>query len=94
MRYLPHSVITIDHRDDQALFKQLLSRHEVPPSRGFPPRYLTQATILSRVAYDGPGLPAGQAGKTDGEGELWPTRSGRIGGGSRAGISRIAGEDR
>jgi hypothetical protein len=41
-----------------------------------------------------PVLPAGQAGKTDGEGELWLTRSGRIGGGSRAGISRIAGEDR
>jgi hypothetical protein len=41
-----------------------------------------------------PGLPSGQARNTDCEGELWLTRSGRIGGSSRAGISRIAGEDR
>ena len=41
-----------------------------------------------------PGLLAGYARNTDCEGELWPTRSESIGGGSRAGISRIAGEDR
>jgi hypothetical protein len=28
MRYLPHSVITIDHRDDEALFQQLLSQNQ------------------------------------------------------------------
>src|SRR5713101_5904866 len=38
--------------------RRVLSRHEVPPFRGFPPRSLTQATILSRVASDGPGLRA------------------------------------
>jgi hypothetical protein len=48
----------------------------------------------SEYSLTRPGLPAGQAGNTDCEGELWPTRSGRIGGGSRAGISRLAGEDR
>src|SRR5438045_702403 len=41
-----------------------------------------------------PGLPSGQARNTDCEGELWLTRSGRIGSGSPALISRLAGEDR